>query len=302
MNYIAYSDESGTGERYTSIASFSFRQDSLPTINDSLKRILADSSVTEFKWQKLKDAKYRLCAQKIITALWEFLPTSDARIDILIWDNEDSRHAIQGRDDAANFGRMYFHLQAALMKRRPINSIWKLLPDEKVDIDWKTVRICLSAIGKKTDSRDESLFGNFFTDPFYSVAECRQVQSHIEPCIQIADLVAGLAVFSKTHYDNYSQWLESLTPTLGLWETAPLNISNREENRFQVLKDFDSSCKKRRIGVSLRSQRCLYTPNPINPINFWHYAPQHENDRAPKRKGQQGVGGYRRQSPPQPQR
>lgn len=292
MEYVAYSDESGTGERFTSIASFSLRQDALPVVNSTLRQLLANSSVGEFKWLKLKDAKYRHCALKFLEAVWDCLGTAEARVDVLIWDNEDARHAIPGRDDTANFGRMFFHLQAASMKRRPRKSEWRLLPDEKVEIDWDTVRKCLAAIGRRRQFTEAPLLGDFFADPSYSIIECRQVQSHEEPCIQVADLFAGIAVFSRTHYDKYEQWAESLVPNLGLWKNIPVDISNREENRFRVLEAFNSACKKRRLGVSLRTRRCLHTPRPSNPLNFWHYEPQHELDRAPRRGGQKSAGAY----------
>lgn len=285
MQYVAYSDESGTGERFTSIASFSLRQDALLVVNDALKRLLDSSSVGEFKWQKLKDAKYRHCALKLLNTVWDCLGTADARVDVLIWDHEDKRHATPGRDDMANFGRMFFHLQSASMKRRARNSEWRLLPDERVEIDWDTVRKCLAAIGRRRQFIKAPLLGNFFADPFYSVIECRQVVSHEEPCTQVADFFAGLAVFSRTHYEKFERWVISSHPNLGLWEDTTVEISNREENRFRVLQAFYTGCKERRLGVSLRTRRYLHTPRPSYPLNFWHYEPQHELDRAPRRRG-----------------
>jgi hypothetical protein len=286
MDYIAFADESGTGERLTSIASFSFRSDALPAINDQVKGLLAESDVREFKWQKLKNAKYRLCAVKLLDAVWSLIGTTDARIDVLVWDNQDTRHAILGRDDTANFGRMFFHLQSHVLKKRPSNSIWKLFPDEKVEIDWDTVRKCLSAVGRRMEFVESPLFGGFFKDPHYSIDDFRQVQSYQQPCCQIADLFAGLAVFSRTHYDSFERWISRAT-NLGLWDEETLPLSNRMENRFRILQHFNSGCKSRRLGVSLITRRCLYTPLPSNPINFWHYEPQHEQDKAPTRNDQQ---------------
>jgi hypothetical protein len=122
MEYVSYSDESATGERFTSIASFSLSQNALPVVNQGIRQLLASSSVREFKWRKLKDVRYRHCALKLLDAVWEYLASAEARVDVLVWDNQDARHAIAGRDDRANFGRMFFHLHAASMKRRPRNS------------------------------------------------------------------------------------------------------------------------------------------------------------------------------------
>lgn len=288
MDYIAYSDESNTGERFTSIASFSLRKDALSSVNAVLKQILTESNVYEFKWQKLKDAKYRHCALKFINAVWKFLGSAEARVDVLVWDNQDSRHAIAGRDDSANFGRMFFHLHAVSIKRRPKNSNWELLPDERVDIDWVAAKQCLAAVGRQRQLIEAPLIGDFFADPHYTVNNFKQVKSHEEPCIQVADLFAGLAVFSRIHYDAFEQWSDLLEPDLGLWEKPSVCPSNREENRFHVLKDFNAGCKFRHLGVSLRKDRCLHTPNPSNPINFWHYKPQHGKDLAPVRKVPKG--------------
>ena len=67
MEYIVFTDESYiTNSRYQSLSAFSFRKSSYHEIFDSIKSILSESGVSEFKWQKLKDAKYYFCAEKII--------------------------------------------------------------------------------------------------------------------------------------------------------------------------------------------------------------------------------------------
>lgn len=291
MDYVAYADESGTGEQFTSIASFSCRSDALSSVNDRLLGMLSESDVGEFKWQKLKDAKYRHCAIKLVDAVWDLLDKADARVDVLVWDNHDSRHSIPGRDNTANFGRMFFHVHSQALKRRPRNSTWRIFPGERVEIAWDTVLDCLAAVGRRLEYVDSPLFGGFFTEPYYAIKEFRQVQSHEEPCCQLADLFSGLAVFSRTNYDSYSKWLAYSSTNLALWDELPIRLSNREENRFLLLQYFDSGCKSRSLGVSLKTSRYLNTPRPSNPINFWHYAPQHEFDRAPTRSVQQSLGG-----------
>jgi len=63
MNYTTYTDESYiTGERFRSIAAFSFATEKKQEVDSKLKQILQESSVSEFKWQKVKDAKYKFCA------------------------------------------------------------------------------------------------------------------------------------------------------------------------------------------------------------------------------------------------
>jgi hypothetical protein len=150
MNFIAYSDESySTAERYRSIATFSFPAESHKYVRGELTEILKESNVSEFKWHRLKDAKYRFCAIKLIQAVVGFVGKYNARIDVLIWDTHDSRHRVPQRDDVANFERMFFHLHSHALKRRPRNAIWKVYPDKRLDIDWDTIAQCLQAVGKK---------------------------------------------------------------------------------------------------------------------------------------------------------
>lgn len=281
MEYFAFSDESYSSDRYRSIASFSLVAHCLEEVNAKLKRLLAQSSVTEFKWVKVKDAKYRHCALKLIGALWSLISSADARIDVIVWDTQDKRHSIQNRDDKQNYERMFYHLHSHALKRRPKNSDWHIFPDERVDINWKVIRQCLNAKGQQRDYIHLPLIGGFLADQHFNIVSFKQVESHSEPCCQIADLFAGLAVYSCTHYDLYNQWLMKNNPTLNIFQENDFSLSNREENRFRILLTFDRGCKTRRIGVSLAEKKGLYTPDPKNPINFWHYKPQHEKDRAP---------------------
>lgn len=283
MDYVAFSDESGIGERFTSIASFSFRYDALQTVNSTLARLLQESSVSEFKWQKLKGAKYRFCALKFLDVVWDLISSADARVDVLVWDNQDTRHAVPGRDDSANFGRMFFHLHSHILRMRPRKVVWRLFPDEKVEIDWHTINQCLSAIGRRQHEDTLIAADAFFSDQHYSITEFRQVHSHDEPCCQIADFFAGLTIFSRRCYDSFVQWSSQSGPNLRLWPAPSLQLSNQHEDRFIVLSSFEAGCKTRKLGVSLNSKRCLHTPRPANPINFWHYEPQHKHDIAPRK-------------------
>lgn len=244
---------------------------------------MKESEVSEFKWNKLKDAKYRFCALKFIEAVISFIGRHDARIDVLIWDTHDSRHRIPGRDDTANFERMFFHLHSQALKRRPRNAIWKIFPDNRIGIDWETIKQCLRAVGEKAEFIELPLLNEFFLDQYYQIEKFNEVKSEDHPCCQVADLFAGLAVFSKTHYEPFKQWTNRKSPNLDLFPENSLVLSNREDNRFEVLKYLNECCKSRRLGVSLDTFRCLCTRNPRYPINFWHYEPQHEQDKAPSK-------------------
>lgn len=280
MNYTAYTDESYIdGERYRSICSFSFLTEATEEIDNNLLEILSESGIKEFKWQKVKDAKYRFCANKLVNFIVNSIHEYDIRIDAVIWDTFDSRHSILGRDDYANFQRMFFHLLSNSIKRRKPKSNWNIFPDERMCIDWKTVRGCLKSVGTRQEYIHSPLFGGFFKDPHYEIVNFNEIDSQLFPSCQVSDFFAGICVFSKNNYDKYSQWKENQLPSLFKQETPQL--TNREKFRFEVMDNLNIKCKKRRLGVSLRKNRCFSTPNPDDPINFWYYKPQHEKDKAP---------------------
>ena len=286
MEYVAYADESyARAERFRSICSFSFPLDNHDDIDSELTEVLEKSNVSEFKWKKLKSAKYRFCAEKIVKYIINNQPKYNLRIDVLIWDTHDDRHKVKSRDDRANFERMFFHLLKYSMKRRENNSGWSIFPDERVDIDWSTINECLNYVGVEREEIENPLFGNFLSDPHYLVKEFREVQSHECPCCQIADLFAGISVYSKINYKRFAKWRESTNEGYSLFgSNDSIKLTNSEAERFKVLRFLNAACKKRNLGVSLKSEKCLFTYDPTNPINFWHYVPQHESDKAPKKE------------------
>jgi len=205
MDYTAYTDESYIiAERYRSICSFSFKTGVATEIRNNLLEILKESDVQEFKWQKVKDAKYRFCANKLIYFILDSLHKYDIRIDVVVWDTYDSRHDITGRDDDANFERMFFHLLTNSMKRRKRESKWSIYPDERMGINWKAVRDCLKSVGKQQEYIRSPMFGNFFDDPHYNIENLNEIDSELFPCCQVSDFFAGISVFSKNNYNKYS--------------------------------------------------------------------------------------------------
>jgi hypothetical protein len=280
MEYIVFTDESYiTDSRYQSLSAFSFKKSSYHDIFYSIQSILSESGVSEFKWQKLKDAKYYFCAEKIIKYILNNIRSHELRVDTIVWDTHDSRHAVTGRNDHSNYERMFFHLLNNSMKKRPKKSEWVIYPDVRGGIDWTTVHDCLHHVGKRQEYQ-ESIFGNFFADPFYSIKEFQEKESHVEIPIQVADLFSGLTVFSRDNYDCYKNYLHSSQPSL-FDEPQTIKLTNRETYRCKLLDLFNRECKSRTLSVSLDTNRYLHTYKPENPINFWHYEPQGNYDKAP---------------------
>ena len=285
MNYIAFCDESYTSaERYRSIAVFSFKEDSLEIIDKSLISLLKKSNVKEFKWQKLRTAKYFFCAKHLTEYLLDSLEENKIRMDILTWDTTDSRHQIQSRDDSANFARMFFHLLKNVLSKREATCNWKIFPDEKVDMDWDTLNDCLRAVGKWERVFENPLFGFLSIETNYSISQFEQKSSKDCPCIHISDLFAGLSVLTVKLYETYCRWLKIKEGQLDLFNSEIIEkFSNSEEWRFNFLQYFLKVTERKRLGISFESNKRLQTYNPSNPINFWFYIPQHENDKAPIR-------------------
>lgn len=286
MEYVVFTDESySTGQRYRSIGTFSFPVVHRRGMDGELRVLLADSRVEEFKWQKLKTAKYRFCAEKILEFILVNLFPRALRIDVLTWDTRDSRHSIQSRNDIANFERMFFHLLKSLMRKREKAASWYIYPDERLEIDWQTVSDCLNHVGKWRELSSSPLFGDVFSRQNFYIKEFKDIKSIENPCCQISDLFAGLSVFSINNYSKYKDWLLENSDQQQIFQTTETcHFSNSESCRFTILNKFNRNCKSKRLGVSLDTKARLDTPNPSNPINFWFYEPQHSKDKAPIRE------------------
>jgi hypothetical protein len=121
-------------------------------------------------------------------------------------------------------------------------------------------------------------------DREFDIEEIQPVTENDPILITVADIFAGLAVFSRGKFKEFESWTSKSQTHLFKDEEAGSNSSNRDKERFQVLYYFNSICKKLKLGVSLKSTQGLQTKNPANPLNFWPYYPQSPEDIAPKRR------------------
>jgi hypothetical protein len=290
--HIAYSDESyQTASRYRSIAVVTLRATDESAITQSFGEILQESDISEFKWEKLRQARERFAAFKMLDETIELAIQKRLRVDVLIWDTHDSRHRVPGRDDIANLQRMYYHLFKYVLQRRwPPGSTWRLHPDENTALDWTTVQDFLDAAG--TGFRiDGDLFEGGFRlrlERDFSVLEIVETCSAEAPLCQLADLFAGLGAYSHSAYEKYENWLRiqsgQLPLNLGLGDVE-MKLSNRDRERCEVMKYLNKQCKENKLGVGLESSQGFRTYKPDrSPINFWIYEPQHPDDKAPVRK------------------
>jgi len=288
ITHVGFSDESNwnTG-RFRSLGLVTVPSNCLDNIETELQQLFNESSVKEFKWKRLSGAKERFAAQKMCRYVVENACSERMRVDVLVWDIQDNRHRIARRDDIANLERMYYHLFRNVLRARwPDDASWKLYPDEHTALNWATVEDCI--VNKSiTIEAEQSLFtGGQFRNRLrreFGLKEIQPVPSEEYPLIQLADLFAGLAVFSRDKFDEYETWVRSTSPQAFLFDEADASIdsSRTSKERFPVLKELDNLCRQRKLGVSLKKRRGLWTPNPQYPLNFWIYKSQHEADKAP---------------------
>ena len=287
--HVGFSDETrwNTG-RFRALALVTMEETKRERVNSNLLAILQESGVKEFKWKNCDGARERFAAEKMLAYALQEAILGTLRIDVLIWDIEDSRHKIRGRDDIANLQRMYYHLlKQVLTKRWPERSKWLLIPDENTAIDWDNVEDFVDRAGFIV-----KIWKDLFTGGKFKLRMIREFKiddivpchSSQEPISQLADLFAGLGVYSRDNYDRYDAWLEqndTQRSLLGNIKKVSRSFSLSEKERFPLIKQFNDRCKKNKMYVSLRKNRGFMTMKPSMPVNFWLYEAQREEDKAP---------------------
>jgi len=292
VTHIGFSDESHWNQgRFRSIGLVTTSVDLYTSLEEKLRCLLNESRVKEFKWEKLTRDKERLAAIKMCEFAVENACFSKLRVDVLIWDIQDSRHNVRGRDDIANLQRMYYHLFRNVLRARwPDGAVWRLHPDEHAALEWETIRDCLESVSKSVEV-DRSLFtsGQFHIRlrQEFHIEEIQPVPSEKYPLLQLADLFGGLAVFSHEKFKEYQKWVQDASCQILLFDEADasVNPSRASQERFNVLKRFEELCNEKQLGVNFIKKQGLWTPDPEKPINFWIYEPQHPEDKAPRKRG-----------------
>ncbi|MCY4226035.1 MAG: DUF3800 domain-containing protein [Bacteroidetes bacterium] len=300
MEYIVFSDESRYNQgRFRSIAAVSFpygSSNSYLDFSNELKSIINSAHAGEMKWTKVKGSRSQdINRAKHATNFVISSLTRGLRIDTIIWDITDSRHDIVGRDDIANFSRMYFHLHRNLIERRGANSNWHLYPDQQHSIDWDTINQCLDSDGPWERLTQDTLLFEELKHLKPHIKAFKPVESSETPFIQLADLFAGMASYSCERSGQIKLLMKEAKgqPNLFNETTSDDQITRTDTARFEVIWNFYLQCKRNSLGVSLETNGYFLTHHPQNPINFWHYHPQHSLDKAP-RKTKGLVSQYRR--------
>lgn len=294
--HVAFGDESNYMQgRYRSVAVVAMTLATAASHTDQVAELLRDSDVREMKWVALRSARERHAALKLVRWTLQRVLERSLTVDALVWDTHDSRHRVLHRDDIANLHRMYFRLLSRALLR-PGEATWRLHPDENGAMDWGTVRDVLQHDGRKLRGSNPDVFPSArlwrLARRWYHVQEIRPVDSRTTPLVQLADLFAGLAVYSRESYGVYDVWRDGrLGQNVLFGEPArdAVAMSVADRDRCEVLFEFNELCKKSKLGVSLRTHRGLETYPPGRGMNFWFYRPQHVADIAPTRSRGRGT-------------
>jgi hypothetical protein len=258
--WILYSDESHHNHgAVRGVGAVSLRLDDTTRLSDELANLLRASGVRELKWEKVRTARMGFAAGKALTWTLDHALAGDIWIETLSWD---ARSAAASRARRPSLGRLrdaYATLLASVIARQAERSDptgpsqhWQLVPDEQNAAPWTGAQSAVPQIASVSPARSET-----------------------QPLIQLADLLAGLAVFSRAAYDAYERWLCLPNRDLDARSTAmPGGAHGSSAYRFALLDDFYTACVRRLPGISLRTRRGLYTWRASAPIQFRFLAPR----------------------------
>jgi hypothetical protein len=287
-SHLAFSDETQyNAGRFRAIGVFTVEASRADQLRQEIRQILMESQITELKWERVRSARDRLAALKICK--WVFRSTNSIAIDVLMWDTGDSRHATIGRDDIENLHRMHHHIMKHVLTQRGTGgATWRVHPDEQTSMRWNEVgdflyRVSMTPKIQRELSSATPVFRIGFKRK-YTIESISPQRSHEEPFVQIADLFAGMMVFSWKCFAPYQTWLKAKCGQSEMFQAAELESASKgQQEKFAVLDDFHCKMKNQNAPISLMSSGGLHTRNWKYPLNFWPYQPQTRVDKAPVR-------------------
>lgn len=281
--HIAFADESNWNHgRFRAISLVSAKTDDARLLHCELETVRKKLNKSEFKWSNA-NKRYG-----IELADFFFSRQDKMRIDVLVWDTNDSRHCgLRNRDDLANFACMYYQLIHNVLKMRwPDNARWTICPHSQNQINWKTMERCLAWKSWKAETGLFDLLSKSSFREYYRIEEIREVFSETHPLIQLADQFAGLGAYSYQAFERYQRWIhEQEGPSLAFdgsgTNMTGFKFSNSDLERLPILDHIQNTAKKFKLQLSLDSSGGFSTKRPERPLNFWLYKAQSVKDKAP---------------------
>jgi hypothetical protein len=241
--------------RYRGLAMLSLHEEDAAACSRDLRAILRASSIHECKWEKVRSARTLFAAMKLLDWMIRRVEQGVLRVDTLTWDTEEGSRAGLGVPHIANLRKMYrMLLETVVPQRWGERAGWHLYPDEQSAMRWQQL-----------------------VDGLPQVAGITALRSREHQLIQVADLLAGLAVYSRDSYDLYERWLDNPRDPRGYPDSgriaatgsdASRRYSASDRVRCELLDDFFTSCKLHQLGVSLRARRGLFTGDAHRGVVF----------------------------------
>jgi hypothetical protein len=251
-SHVAYTDEAqyNTG-RYRGLGMVSARAELCGALRIEALKLLEASGVVESKWEKVRSARMRFVAEKVLDWATASALAGQLRVDVLTWDTEDSARSGTGLPHLTTLRLMYAYLLGTVLPARwPDASGWRVLPDEQGAMGWDRLAAALP----------------------YSAA-ITPCHSDAEPLIQVADLFVGMGLYSRSAYDTYERWLCFTPAERGTGDRLPgLALSASDRVRCHILDQFYTRCTLLGLGVSLRTYRGLRTYGMAAPLAFHWYS------------------------------
>ncbi|EIE03473.1 hypothetical protein [Leptospira licerasiae] len=287
--YEIYSDETGHN-RFRGIGSISGHRDNISELRIELSKILKTHDVTSIEWKDLTgDSKREKAAIAMLKRLIGAASQLKIRIDILLWDCFDERHSFAGVDHKKNLEFMYYKL-LRWVKQQWIHSgeDWCFYPDEHTGVDWSSV---IEIIENTNLHKGKTLHPDLFTlipaRRYIKIHDHAQKVSEKEPIIQAIDLLSGLHRFSKEKGELiYKEVFENKDQPSLFGTPAPVEkISRGDKSKILIFKEVYSTCSDKRMSLSFRGKRYLWSRNKEKHVNFWLYESAGEFDKAPKKGG-----------------
>jgi len=103
---------------------------------------------------------------------------------------------------------------------------------------------------------------------------------------EVEDFLDVVSAQIEVGHDLLSQGKFSfrLKQEFGIEQITPCQSSQEPLVQLAVLAQLDAICKRKKLGVSLKTNHGLRTFDPANPVNFWWYESQYDEDKAPVKR------------------
>jgi len=279
---VIFSDESGIDRRnrFGAICTISGPREVLIKLHSELNKALESYERSDFGFSKVKGQKNLNLAKELVDICLNYIHSRKIWVHILVWDKNDSRHRVQGRDDNANLSRMYYHILKQVHVDWEYIDDWSFYPDQFSAIEWSDDVI--NFIRSTKFYNDPNLFES--EEPLVSFPEYLKVEekdSKSMSIIQLSDLFAGIVRVSRDKSQEFEAFSEIIPNQLELFAVDPLSISNNLKPKLELLKYFREESSKMRLGVNFSVNKYFATFNKRNNIFIWHYSPKGDYDKAP---------------------